>query len=249
MLQDNNGSSNGHNGANGHAQDKNENVIHFPAGGARNEKPPKPPMLNLPPVTKLMLGVFIVIHAVVFLIGLYDAQLKNIILIMGGFLPASWSGTLPFVWWTPLTLLSFSVLHGSWLHIIVNGVMLLAMGSPLEKWLGWRRMLVIYAGSSLIAVLCHLAFNLESTNVVIGASGGLSGYFGGLLLLLRQGHMINNRNNSIMPIIMIWLAITIIFGMMGSPDGADIAWLGHVGGFFGGLGITWLMLGRPSLRN
>lgn len=199
-------------------------------------------MINLPPVTKIMLSMIIGVHLAVFLLGLLNSDLVDKIYGYGGFTPAVWSGDILFQWWTPLTLLSFSFLHGGWLHLAMNTLMLAAFGSGIEKWLGPRRMLQVFVVSSVCALIAHFVFNLHSGSTVIGISGGISGFFGALLIMMRQQNALGNTRNSLMPFIIIWIIATVAFGMLGAPDGGDIAWVAHLGGFFGGLGFTWWML-------
>jgi membrane associated rhomboid family serine protease len=199
-------------------------------------------MFNLPPFTKILIGVIIAIHICVWIAGLIDPELKYLIYTYGGFIPASWSGALPFLWWTPLTLISFSFLHGGWLHLGVNALMMMAFGSGVEKWLGWKRMLILFAGSSLIAVLFHFISAPRSAIAVIGASGAISGFFGAMILMLKQQRELGNPGNSIMPFVFIWILTSALLGIMGAPDGTPIAWIAHIGGFLGGMGITWLMI-------
>ena len=237
MLQDNNG-TNGRK-----LNDDAPNVIRFTPRPA--EPPPKknhPPMVNLPPVTKIMLALIIGIRIILFTIGFMNPDLVDTIYTYGGFTPASWSGEIAFRWWTPLTLVTFSFLHGGWLHLAMNALMLAAFGSGLEKWLGPTRLLQVFVVSSACALLAHFLFNMHSVGVVIGISGAISGFFGALLIMMRQQNLLGNARNSLMPFIIIWIITTIGFGMMGAPDGGDIAWVAHLGGFFGGLGFTWWIL-------
>lgn len=240
MLQDNNGTTGRR------LNDDGPNVIRF--APRPPEQPPRkthPPMINLTPVTKIMLAIIIGVQIIVAVLGLYDAALVDTVYMYGGFIPASWSGDFLFQWWTPLTLVTFSFLHGGWLHLAMNTLMLAAFGSGLEKWLGPKRMLQIFAVSSACALLAHFAFNIHSRGVVIGISGAISGFFGALLIMMHQQNALGNTRNSLLPFIVIWIVMTIGFGMMGAPGGGDIAWVAHIGGFFGGMGFTWWLL-RPK---
>ena len=138
---------------------------------------PRVPMFNLPPFTKFLIGIIIAIHLCVWGVSLINPEIEYLIYNYGGFIPASWSGTLPFMWWTPFTLLSFSFLHGGWLHLGVNTLMMMAFGSGVEKWLGWKRMLILFAGSSITAVFFQFISAPNSPIAVIGASGAISGFF------------------------------------------------------------------------
>lgn len=245
MVHDSNGTSNGTNGHH-HAGDV-KNIIQFPPKRDKKDNPSHPPMINLPPLTKILLGLIIAVHLIVTAIGFISEPTQEMIYAYGAFTPGSWSGAVPFQWWTPFTVVTFSFLHGGWLHLIANAVMLMAFGSGIEKWLGQKRMMIIFAGSSVIALLCQLAADPSSSASVVGISGGISGFFGALLIMMQQQRLLGNSKNSILPFIALWVVISIIFGYMGAPDGSPIAWLAHIGGFFGGLLITWLMLGRPKL--
>lgn len=247
MVHDSNGTFNGSNGH--HHADDVKNIIQFRPKREEKPTPDHPPMINLPPLTKYLLAIIIAVHLVVTVTGFIDEPAQEMIYAYGAFIPASWSGTLPFEWWTPLTAITFSFLHGGWLHLIANVVMLMAFGSGIEKWLGQKRMLIIFAASSAIALLCQFAADPHSYAGVVGISGGISGFFGALLIMMQQQRLLGNSRNSIMPFVVLWIVISVAFGYMGAPDGSPIAWLAHIGGFFGGLLVTWLLLGRPRLFN
>lgn len=244
MLHDNNGAS----GSNGHkAPGENGNIIQFKIPPAPPVRPSHPPMINLPILTKIMLAIIVACQCLTAMIGWMDQDLLDVIYFHGAFTPASWAGPLPFLWWTPLTVLSFSFLHGGWLHLAVNGIMLAAFGSGVEKWLGARKMLFVFCVSSLIAIFFQFISQPHSMAGVVGISGGISGFFGALLLMMQQQRTLGNARNSIMPFVIVWLAVSVIFGFMGAPDGSPIAWLAHIGGFLGGLLATWHLLGYPRV--
>lgn len=247
MLHDNNGTA--HMNNNPHTPPDGDNVIRFrPLEKAEKPRGPKPPpMINLPRITKWLLAAIIAVHLVTVAISFVSPDLADILYFHGAFTPASWSGTFPFQWWTPLTVVTFSFLHGGWLHLGVNAVMLMAFGSGVEKWLGERRMLILFAASSVIALLFQFMSAPHSMAGVVGISGGISGFFGAMLLMMQQQRTLGNARNSIMPFVIAWIAISILFGYLGAPDGSPIAWLAHIGGFFGGLAVTWQMIGRPPL--
>jgi len=67
-------------------------------------------------------------------------------------------------------LFSYSLFHGDWIHLMLNGLLLLAVGSRLEWMIGRRRMARVLTGGVLAGGLLHL---LLSPNVLIGVSGGM----------------------------------------------------------------------------
>jgi membrane associated rhomboid family serine protease len=69
---------------------------------------------------------------------------------------------------------------------------------------------------------------------VIGASGAISGVFGGVLMALWQA----GRMPSLLPVAAIWIALNVFFGILGGTPGSGgepVAWIAHIGGFVYGL--------------
>lgn len=200
-----------------------------PKSSAENNK--SEPLLNLPPATQIMLFSLLAIHIVVAI--LLPDDIKGWVYLNLGFVPDHFTGQGAFTPLDIITPFTHMLLHGSWLHIGMNAVMLLAFGSGIERWLGASRMALVFLISGLIGGVVHFALNLESVYPVIGASGGLSGLFAAALIMLQRQGMAQGKYG-IWPFIGIYIAISIGLGMLGSPDGHQIAWAAHVGGFLGG---------------
>ena len=219
-----------------------DNVVKFqkPEGVPR-VKPP--PMINLPAATKYLMGIMFVMHLIIWYAPMALSFLPDHMwwVYNFGFVPLKMSDATLF---SPMAMLSpftYAFIHASWLHILSNLLMLAAFGAGLEKNYSARLMLFIFFGSSIFAALLHFIFDMSGDNPVIGASGGISGLFGAILIMLKsQGGL--NQNNKLMPIILVWLAVTILFGLMGGPDGSMIAWIAHIGGFISGLGLMALII-------
>ncbi|MFA7276951.1 MAG: rhomboid family intramembrane serine protease [Pseudobdellovibrionaceae bacterium] len=196
-------------------------------------------MLNVPPVTKIILGLILGIEAIFSLSDIFlpTLHLHETVLYYGAFIPTHWTNLADFSWTEPLTLISFTLLHGGWLHTGVNTIMLMALGSGVERNLGAKRFLILFWGSSFIAALTHLAFSPFSDMPVVGASGGIGGLFGVLLILMRQHRYGDNPLQGLIPVIMIFILISALTGLMGAPDGSSVAWVAHIGGFLGGIGL------------
>lgn len=225
-----------------------DNIITFQPRPKQEEPKPKrpPPMLNIPPATKILTGLIIAVHLVIFaLTNTVAPQALDIAAYFGGFIPASWSGAAPFYWWTPLSLLGFSFLHGGWMHLAFNVVMLVAMGSGLEKSIGIKKYLMIYTGTTLFAAFAHLALYPSSPMPIIGASGGISGVFGAMIVVMNQARLQTGSSvdkNTLMPVIIVYIGITVLTGLMGGPDGSSVAWVAHIGGFLAGVGCMMMLL-------
>lgn len=228
-------------------EEKNNNVVQLDISRQERKKKQEPeqnpqnqdsePLVNLPPITKYFLGLIIAIHLIL-TFALSEAQLNWTVLHLG-FIPAFFSGNATL---TPLALvtpLTHMFLHGSWLHLAMNGIMLLAFGSGVEKWFGGKNMLILFFISGFFGIATHFALNYDSISPVVGASGGLSGLFAVALIMINKQQKAHNQihggsTHKIWPFVLLWIGISVLFGFMGSPDGGQIAWAAHVGGFLGG---------------
>ncbi|HAJ90914.1 MAG TPA: hypothetical protein DCM27_07905 [Rhodospirillaceae bacterium] len=228
-------------------EDNTDNIITFqprPQKDDRQNTRRPPPMFNIPPATKLLTGLLIAIHLVIFaLTNSIEPQALDIAVYFAGFIPAHWTGMEPFYWWTPFSLIGFSLLHGGWMHLAFNVVMLVAMGSGLEKSVGIKQYLMIYVGTTLFAAFAHLALYPSSTMPIIGASGGISGIFGAMLVVMNQTRSSLDKN-TLMPVIIAYIGISVLVGLMGAPDGSSVAWIAHIGGFLAGIGFMMTLLKR-----
>lgn len=200
------------------------------------------PLFNLPPVTQYFILALVAIHLFVTIFLSPEAEIFSITHF--GFISAAYTGAegLP-LWSLVIAPFSYAFLHGSWMHLIMNCVMLMAFGSGLEKWMSGRRMLILFFGCSLVAIFLHFILNMDSFGPVIGASGGLSGLFAAAIVMLSERGMMPSGRRGIMIFVLLWIAISVLFGLMGGPDGSAIAWEAHIGGFLAGF-----VLLKPVLR-
>ncbi|QQG36780.1 MAG: rhomboid family intramembrane serine protease [Micavibrio aeruginosavorus] len=200
------------------------------------------PLLKLPPVTKFMLLAFLGVHLITDVVMSPNQQFWAFAHF--GFIPAYYSGQLPFSWAALAGPLTFTFLHGGWTHIILNGLMIMAFGAGVEKWMGGKRFLVFFMLCNLFAALAQFVFSPGSTAPVIGASGGLSGLFAAVLIMMQmQGAIGQGSRYGILPFIVLWIVISAIFGMMGAPGGGNVAWAAHIGGFLAGFALL-----KPIMR-
>lgn len=196
------------------------------------------PMINMPPVTKWLIALILITHIAVqyFL----SPEQKDWVFMNLGFVPERFNEN-PF---NPLVLASLfthTFLHGGWMHVAMNLLMLAAFGSGVEKWMGTKRLLILFFASALFGVAAHYLLNTQSEFPMIGASGGLSGLFAAAIVMLNCGQREMGGKVGILPFALIWIGLSIAFGMLGGPDGSIIAWAAHVGGFLGGFAVLKLM--------
>ncbi len=246
---------------NGHApdEDRTDNVIRIPTLAERDKLRREQekqwrrdfkqqqkalgraePMINLPPYTKVMGLTFLIIHAAISL--LIDPPQQYWLYETFGFKPAYY--TVDFPGWQALAgPFTYMLLHGNWLHIAMNCVMLAAFGAGVEKWMGGRRMLALFILTGLAACLFQLILSPTSTQTMIGASGGVSGLFAAVMMMLYQQGRLGNGKYGMLPFAALWIGISFLFGLLGGPDGSAIAWAAHIGGFLAGL-----VLIKPVLK-
>ncbi len=207
----------------------NDNVVTL-----KDRKPAsqaKEPMINMPPFTKYLLGVLVGIY---FVTGvLLPSDTAEIVYEKLGFTPELFS-TMSLDVFTVFSPITHMFLHGSWAHILMNAFMLAAFGSGVERWLGAKKTLAVFIISGLAGVLFHFVLNTNSPFPMIGASGGISGLFAAAIVMMNKGQQEMGGRFGILPFALLWIGLSIGFGMLGAPDGSQIAWAAHVGGFLGG---------------
>jgi len=125
-------------------------------------------------------------------------------------------------------LLSATVLHGGFEHLIGNIGMLYILGLGCEHAFGSARMGLLYLFSALAGSLASL---MMTEGPSIGASGAVFGVAGGLIVgLYRQRHRYFIRDKRISIVLLIWAVWTVAIGFL--MPGID-NWA-HIGGFVGG---------------
>jgi membrane associated rhomboid family serine protease len=159
----------------------------------------------------------------------------------------------------PWTLLTYAFLHGSWTHVLLNSVWLVAFGPPIARRFGSARFLLFMAVTAIFSALAHWVSALMDFSPLIGASGADSGLMGAATRFMFQpgaplgpsaplgqpeiesipaaslrGVFADRRA---MIFLGIWLVTNFIFGAGAQTFGfsdAPVAWLAHVGAFFPG---------------
>jgi rhomboid protease GluP len=123
--------------------------------------------------------------------------------------------------------------HANIAHIAFNLVALAYLGVYAERAIGVPRYVLVYLTSGVVAALFHGAiasYILHNGNVVlIGASGAISGVLG---IAAVTG---NTRAYY-------WLALQIVFAVIGSISALPIAFTAHVGGFIAGVAMTKVLV-------
>jgi len=165
-----------------------------------------------------------------------------------GFIPARASGmmldgALP-LWLTPW---SATLVHGGWLHLILNLVMLLWVGSQVERVLGSANLLFAYLVGALAAAGAQWIVDPSAFVPMIGASGAISAIFGIYALFEARPKAVTrsvklNRAIHVAWLLAAWVAIQWMNGVLSAGQGVMLATAAHIGGFMAGLAMQ-----RPLL--
>ena len=109
----------------------------------------------------------------------------------------------------------------------------------------------------LAATFAQLAFSLGSNIPNLGASGAIAGILGAYLVMFPQGrvHVLMGRGIIPVPALMVvglWFVLQ-LFSSIDSitsttADTGGVAYMAHVGGFFAGFVLTFLLRGNTTPR-
>ena len=192
--------------------------------------------INLPPAVLWLIGINVAVHLLRTVLG-DEADWA----MQFGLIPANYTGGGHDLVSQVLAPITYQFLHGGWMHLGINMITLAAFGTPVERLLGVRRFVVFYLSAGVVAGVVHILFFPGSIDPVIGASGAISGVFGGVLMLMRYVGSLT----SLLPVAGIWIALNVFFGIFGGTPGAageQVAWVAHIGGFVYGLAAIRLFL-------
>ena len=155
------------------------------------------------------------------------------------------------------------LLHGSWMHLAFNCIWLLIFGTPVARYLGNWRFLVLCLVAGVIGGLCSLALHWGQEIFVIGASGAVSGLLAAAIPIMYGKRVHGGARPLSFPELIssprallfaaVWLALTVFSGAAGWTGNSfladsGIAWEAHIGGFFGGLLAFYLLAPRAVHR-
>jgi membrane associated rhomboid family serine protease len=153
-----------------------------------------------------------------------------------------------------LPFFSMMLLHGGWLHLILNMWTLWLFGPTVEDRLGHGRYLAFYLTCGLAASIAHVMFNPTSIVPALGASGAIAGILGCYMRLFPLARIV-----VLVPILFIPLFIEVyafvfiglwfllqIFGsaaeLLQPSSSGGVAWWAHVGGLVAGFTLGPLLV-------
>jgi membrane associated rhomboid family serine protease len=187
------------------------------------------PIFNVPPATKALLACNVVAHVLRLLLpGNFDET----ILTTFAFVPARYTEPSAFGWSALVDPVTYQFLHANLTHLGINMLALLAFGAGVERRIGGTPMVAFTLICGVMAALAHFVIHPSSIEPVIGASGAISGLFGGVL----RFHVRVPSRRGLWPLVGLWIVMDVVSGTTGiGGDGQSIAWVAHIGGFIAGL--------------
>ena len=166
-----------------------------------------------------------------------------------GFIPARVSGLLDLApavpaWLTPL---SATLVHGGFIHLLLNLVMLVWVGAQVERVLGSANIITAYLAGAFVAAAAQWVVTPDSLTPMVGASGAISALFGIYALLAGRPKPLTrsaglNRAIHAAWLLAAWIVIQWMTAQLAGGQGVLIATPAHIGGFIAGL-----LLERPLL--
>lgn len=154
-----------------------------------------------------------------------------------------------------LTLFTSMFLHGGWMHLIGNMLFLWVFGDNIEHVLGKFRFILFYLLCGLGAAGLQILLNPESQIPMVGASGAISGVLGAYIVLYPRVRVLTLIFFGLITLVRIpavwllgvWIGYQILFAIIEAGNtGGGTAWFAHVGGFFVGVGLIFLL--KPGRR-
>lgn len=194
----------------------------------------KPRRRLLPPATRMVLWVTVAAFALqhFFAAGTHSG--------LTALFALSRRGLLAGMIWQPVT---YMLLHGRLLHILLNMLVVFMFGRELERILGARRFLLLYIGSGVIGGLGWVL--LTGRGYCIGASGGVFGLIGTYAALFPN-RPITLLLFFIFPITLRARVLALILGVISLIQMFGDGNVAHAAHLAGGLAGYWF--GKDLLR-
>jgi membrane associated rhomboid family serine protease len=215
------------------------------------------PILNVPAAVVIAAGIMILVQVVR---GLLPDEMDLTVLLTLAFIPARYSGaalTLPGGYVTCVTsFVTYMIVHGGWVHLLVNVLWMLAFGSAVAQRIGTRGFFAFSILCGIAGALTHLVLHWGQMAPMVGASAAISGQMAGALRFIffakrRPGERAPDfisaplaslsatlRDHRIIGFLIFWVVLNAYFGLtsawVGGAEGG-IAWEAHIGGFVCGL--------------
>jgi membrane associated rhomboid family serine protease len=153
-----------------------------------------------------------------------------------------------------ITIFSSMFMHAGWVHLGGNMLYLWIFGDNVEDRLGKGLYVVFYILCGIVATFAQLLFNTQSSVPNLGASGAIAGVLGAYIVMFPRGRVSVLVGRAVtamsaVAVIGFWIVIQIFSGIgeftasSQTGGGGGVAYMGHIGGFFAGLALTYMLGG------
>ena len=198
-------------------------------------------------ITPIVTYALIVVNVLVFLLELSggDAFIQRWAFVPTRFL-ANPIGDFP-------TLFTSMFMHAGWVHLLGNMLYLWIFGDNVEDRFGHGMYTVFYILCGLGATFAQLAVSQGSSIPNLGASGAIAGVLGAYIMMFPRsgvnvlvGRVVTRMSALI--VIGFWIILQIFSGIgtftASSQAEGGVAYMAHIGGFFAGVILTFLLGGN-----
>lgn len=148
-------------------------------------------------------------------------------------------------------LISFQFLHGGWMHLACNCLVIFFLGRPVEEALGQKSFLTLYFSSGIVGGLCQMLVGVFAsalgfheyasyfTGSVAGASAGAFGIVAAFALLFPDQILLLFMIIPTRAKYLLWIGMALAGWGVAFPDkgifGQHIAEAAHLGGIIAGV--------------
>lgn len=160
-----------------------------------------------------------------------------------------------------VTIFTSMFLHGGLLHLGGNMLYLWIFGNNVEDALGHARFTGLYLASGAAAAAAQTLVNPSSRIPMVGASGAVSGVLGAYLLLFPYATILTLvifgffwrfiRLPAVV-VLGLWIVLQFFSGYLSlavvGGEGGGVAFFAHIGGFFVGMALLFVLRPRASRR-
>ena len=191
---------------------------------------------DVPPGVLAVGGLLLFIELVLQILGV---EWRSAAFLLFAFFPIEFSTPYKelFFGQNLLMFFSYSLLHGNFFHMIINVAILFALGKQIEEQVGMINFILIFVSTAVIGAVAYQILASENPAPMVGASGGVFGFFG---FLKGKELFFRLKNNlTILPFLNLVFGLVVLHIVLillhPSIIPFQIGWHGHLGGF--GLGV------------
>lgn len=215
--------------------------------------PPRGRLARMAPVVTWLIGSLIASHVATLFLGrseqasLIDALAVNPALIATHL-------SVGDIGAAALPLVGHAFLHGGFIHLFFNSMILLQTGELVAERYGRDArgiglFLLMFALSAIAGALMYIAINPTSNVPAVGASGAACGLFAAYLLSLRRTTGEALRDRQVLTMAFYFVAVNVGLAALARFSGVlPIAWEAHLGGFIAGALLHPFLAPRATSR-